>query len=211
MLRHRPGSAGGAASLSITDDDGIAQLPGADGSAVVQVLARTSVAHAVKPPTATPSMLLRDGDERDIAGLPGSTGVALAVAAVDVYDRGLREFPPFRAAPDPAWPLSTVWPGMGIRTPVIDIVHPDRSPARLPYVEPAAPRSGRPRIRLQRGNLNPDGRPTDPALLAHELAHALHFSLLSTRRRIGIETRYATWLAAMAATGRAPTHSTEQP
>jgi hypothetical protein len=188
----------------------VARLAAARREVAVQVLAWTSVARVVSGVTGTAPITTREGDDIDISGHQGSPGIALAAAALTVYDRGLRGFPPFRQAVDPAWPLSCVRPGQGLRTPVIDIVYPDRSPARLPFVEPAAPTTGRPRIRLQRGNVDPEGQPLDLAVLAHELAHALHFSLMPVRLRLILESRYAAWIGARIATGRDPTHAAER-
>lgn len=212
MLRHRSPRSGAAAGWSMTDDEGRTLLPGSGATAVlVQPLAHTSVAamsgrrrrHASAP------VLLRDGDEHM---LPPTPDLSLMMATLDAYDRGLRGFAPFRAAADPDWPLTATSTGSprGLLTPVVALLYPDRSPARLPFVEPAAPPLGRPRIRLQRGNVDPAGRPLDPAVLAHELAHALHFSLMPTRVRVTLESRYAAWIAARVATGQDPTHAAER-
>lgn len=104
-----------------------------------------------------------------------------------LYRRGLANFAPFDER--------------GATMPV-DIVYPDRSPARLAYVEPFSLPSGRPRLRLQ-----PDDLTRDPAVLAHELAHALHFSLMPSRVRAELSGRYLWWLGSRVATRRDPTHA----
>lgn len=211
LLRHRSPRAGAAAGWSITDDDGRALLPGAAGTAVlVRPLAHTSVAAiSDRRRRSGTTQLLRDGEERD---LPAAADLSLMAAVLAAYDRGLRGFAPFRDAPNPAWPLTATSTATvrGLRTPVVAVLYPDRTPARLPFVEPAAPPLGRPRIRLQRTNVDPAGHPLDPAVLAHELAHALHFSLLPGRTRVVLEARYGAWIAARVATGRDPTHATER-
>lgn len=104
-----------------------------------------------------------------------------------LYRRGLANFAPFNER--------------GATLPV-DIVYPDRSPARLAYVEPFSLPGGRPRLRLQPDDLN-----RDPAILAHELAHALHFSLMPTQVRAQLAGRYLWWLVSRVVTGADPTHA----
>lgn len=84
------------------------------------------------------------------------------------------------------------------------VLYPDRSPAVVSYVEPAAPPRGQPRMRLKHRDSDPrllgDGGVL-PSLIPHELAHALHFALMPLRWRVWIELRYAAWIAGQVARG----------
>jgi hypothetical protein len=91
----------------------------------------------------------------------------------------------------------------------ISIAYPDRSPAKVAFVAPVSWPAGQPQIRLKAGDLSSDGHPR-PALLAHELAHASHFSLMPGGTRLKVAARYASWLAARVATGGDPSHAADR-
>ena len=92
------------------------------------------------------------------------------------------------------------------------IVFPDRSPAVVAFVEPLTWPTGQPRMRM------PAAYPTGAAIdftavggggmLAHELAHLVHFAHLSLRCRTAVGARYLAWLASAAVRTGAPFHHT---
>ena len=89
------------------------------------------------------------------------------------------------------------------------VVYPDRSPARMAFVAPLTVPRGEPQVRLKETDIGAAGQPR-PALVAHELAHAAHFTLMPVRTRAAVAARYAGWLAARVVTGSDPTHSADR-
>lgn len=189
---------------AVTDDDGLSMVPAPGPVVLVRAHARNGVARAVDARGATvsaPTIRVRDGDDIEIGGYAQGPQFALVAACLAGYDRGLRTLEPWSTLPDPSSPL-------GRRT--VEVRYPDTTPARLPFVEPYAPPRGLPRIRITRTAVAHDLAGIDPGMVAHELAHALHFAALPARRRAWVEGRYLAWLAARVATGRDPTHAPDR-
>ena len=90
------------------------------------------------------------------------------------------------------------------------IMFPDHSPAALAWVQPVSWPNGQPRMRLPA--TDPAGNPMDfssmagVGLLAHELAHLVHFAGCSVRQRAVIGAQYLMWLAGAAVTTGSPFH-----
>lgn len=135
-------------------------------------------------------------------------GIVLSEAIAEVYEAMFRRFSPFCDRDIDLIPTSR-----DRRVTDIDVLYPDRSPAVVSYVEPASPPFGTPRLRLKHRStdsriLTPGGR-AGP-LLAHELSHALHFSMMPVRRRAWITARYLAWIGKELTQGRSGTHQTFQ-
>ena len=129
------------------------------------------------------------------APAPSPTDAAFDVLAGlwDAFDRVLRHFTtPLRMPPR--------------------IIFPDRSPAVVAFVEPLSAPSGEPQLRLP--TADPAGRAIDftttggGGLLAHELAHLVHFSHLGLRARAGLGAKYLQWLVTAAVRTGSPFHHT---
>lgn len=91
----------------------------------------------------------------------------------------------------------------------VDVVYPDRSPARMSFVEPLAWPTGRPRMRLKADDPRVRGTGGWPAVVVpHELAHVVHFDAMPLQLRLRVEASYATWLAGRLVRGAPPEHHT---
>jgi hypothetical protein len=144
-------------------------------------------------------------DEADTAD-----GLMLADGVVEIYREMFQRFAPFRTRDIVIVERQTQRFGV---SPHLTVLYPDRSPAVVSYVEPASPPYGTPRLRLKHRSTDtrifgPGGTPGP--LLAHELSHALHFSLMPVRRRMWIATRYLAWIGKEVVGGRPGTHNTFQ-
>lgn len=137
--------------------------------------------------------------------------ITLADAVTDVYRAMFRRFSPFR---DRELVIDGLRQGRPRGSASFTVLYPDRSPAVVSYVEPASPPAGIPRLRLK--HRSTDARLLTPGgsagpLLAHELGHALHFTLMPVRRRVWVTTRYLTWIGKELVGGRPGTHTTFAP
>lgn len=215
-LRWSGGAHGG--EVSYTDEAGSARLPPGARPHGVEIFSRTSVATAVSGRPLRPmrqpfARLPADG----VVDLPPEPAFLLARDCAVAYLRVIRPFPPFDRPGRRLDPLgnetgdtagsSSVRGGASATRGGIDVVFPDRSPAQLSYVEPAAPPFGMPRLRLRPHDAPVPGRIGSP-IIAHELAHAVHFALMPVRTRAWVESRYLAWLAGKVALRRDPTHDT---
>lgn len=135
-------------------------------------------------------------------------GFVLSESISTVYQSLFRRFAPFSDRD-----IDLVRTSGEQRGVDIDVLYPDRSPAVVSYVEPASPPYGTPKLRLKHRSTDPrlltPGGSAGP-LLAHELGHALHFSMMPVHRRVWITARYLAWIGKEVARGRPGTHQTFQ-
>lgn len=136
---------------------------------------------------------------------------------ITAYDVVFRQFRPFSDASRDAFPLgrlSTLSATMNQRKR-IEISFPSQHlPGMLAFVEPHSASTGFPLLHL-RGRLGtPDGDGrlfgegnSRPILIAHELAHALHFSLFSDAHRQRIQTDFLGWIINDMANGGGGRHT----
>ena len=124
---------------------------------------------------------------------PTEAAFDVLTALWDAFDRVLRHFTTaFRIPPR--------------------IIFPDRSPAVVAFVQPLSAPSGQPQMRLPAAD--PAGRAIDftstggSGILAHELAHLLHFSHLGPWQRAQVGARYVQWLVTAAVRNGSPFHHT---
>ena len=86
-------------------------------------------------------------------------------------------------------------------------------PGKLPWVQPQSVTSGVPLMHIkgpsQDRRLFGSGR-TPATTLAHEYAHAVHFSLLPSMKRWELAAKYALWIGKELANGRSGTHRTDK-
>lgn len=141
--------------------------------------------------------------------------LAIAAALESAYTSVFARFAPLRGRT-----LSVAPPRLsgertdGSRRAAFSVLYPDRSPAVVSFVEPSAPPLGRPRMRLKHRSADPrllgEGG-ARASLIPHELAHALHFTLMPRRWRMWIEFRYAAWIAGQVARGGDARHDVHLP
>ncbi len=156
-------------------------------SSTITVLDRFAQSAAVTRAVALPS----DGT-LDIAGHRNAARVAIASLGAVVLRRVLGGCAPAhfgRVGGNP-----------------IRVVYPDGSPARLAFVAPVSWPGGGPLVRLQKADVSSLGVP-DTTVLAHELAHAVHFGVMPLPVRARVAATYLGWLARQVATGGDPTHA----
>lgn len=140
-----------------------------------------------------------------------------------VYDVVHRQFEPFASSRTPDFPLGRKAKlGDTMEQPArIEVSYPDQLPQPLAFVEPASISTGYPLIHYKGKNFNPsgprgrDGRlfGTDgerPILVAAEMAHGIHFSLLTQSQRNRAETDYAGFIMSELLAGRRGTHAFKQ-
>ncbi|MCB0914960.1 MAG: hypothetical protein H6525_07950 [Actinobacteria bacterium] len=143
------------------------------------------------PVVCTPPMSLPPDGTLELADTPHCAELAIAAECSTVMRRT----------------FDTLAPGLGgAARPPTRVVVPDKSPARLAFVAPVSWPDGRPELRLQRTDA-PSGEWPRAGVIAHELAHAVHFRTMPLRTRLNIAARYSAWLASKVATGEAPTHA----
>jgi hypothetical protein len=102
-------------------------------------------------------------------------------------------------------------PRLELRYPENDLLAPG-----LTWVEPSGLTTGYPVLHIKHrsqegrlfGEADANNATNDPSLIPHELAHALHFSLLPANVRVAAEARYAGWIAGRVANGQPPFHNT---
>ncbi len=121
----------------------------------------------------------------------------------DAYDIVFRHFPPFNATNRGLFPFGKASTLVGTRNklPRIEVAYPDNSPVQLPYVEPVFLSTGYPLIHLKKYTIS-------SKLIAHELAHALHFALMSQTTRASVQTQYLGWILGRLGAGLPPYHGT---
>ncbi len=149
-------------------------------------------------------------------------------ACLRIYDTVFRQFSPFNRAQRQAFPFGQAQTVTATRNrlPRIEVVYPDNSPSVLAYVEPASLSTGFPLIHIKHKSVDrrlfgvpdpvqdatapipPGTQPTDPTLIPHELAHALHMALIPDTLRVSVETQYLGWIAGRVAAGLPPFHNT---
>lgn len=92
----------------------------------------------------------------------------------------------------------------------IDLVYPDYSVAQLAWVEPKRLIDNFPLMHIKRRDIDTrlfgEGG-SDPILIPHELAHALHFSLLSEAQRGRAQDKYADFILTSPVSGVGPFHA----
>ena len=113
---------------------------------------------------------------------------------------------PFGGAGDPAHAHR--------RSPKVDCRFPETlMPGKLPWVQPQSVTSGIPLMHLKAPTKDRRlfGSATRPATtIAHEYAHAMHFSGLSSLKRWELAAKYALWIGKELANGRSGTHRTDK-
>lgn len=134
----------------------------------------------------------------------------------EVYETVFRPIAPF------AGPSRGVYPFGGAkepayehrRNPRVDCRFPETlMPGKLPWVQPQSVTSGRPLMHLKGPTQDARllGNRRRPATtVAHEYAHALHFSLLPKLKRWELAAKYAIWIGKELANGRSGTHRTNK-
>ncbi len=100
------------------------------------------------------------------------------------------------------------------RNPKVDCRFPEvLVPGKLPWVQPQSVTSGVPLMHIkgpsQDRRLFGSGR-TPATTIAHEYAHAIHFSLLPSMKRWELAAKYALWIGKELANGRSGTHRTDK-
>jgi hypothetical protein len=143
--------------------------------------------------------------------------------ALQVYDTVHRQFEPFSSMTKPDFPLGRkATLGVTMEHPArIEISYPDQMPQPLAFVEPASLSTGYPLIHFKDKRYNPPGDlqrdnrmfGTDgarPLLVAAEMSHAIHFSLLSQGGRNRAQTEYAAFIMTELVAGRRGTHAFKQ-
>jgi hypothetical protein len=143
------------------------------------------------------------------------------------YDAVFRQFSPFNRQGRREFPFGqrpTVAETRNM-VPRIEVVYPDNSPSPLAFVEPVSLGTGFPLIHIKHKSNDlrlfgapdpvpdpahpiPAGTTTDPTLIPHELAHALHFSLMPATTRASVEAQYLQWITSRIASGLPPFHNT---
>jgi hypothetical protein len=152
-----------------------------------------------------------------------------------VYHTVFRQFSPFRNRNRGDFPFgqSGSIEATRNRLPRIEVVYPDNSLSILAFVEPVSVGTGFPLIHIKHKAFDPPGSngidrrlfgapdpvpdPSNPipadirvdaTLIPHELAHALHFALMSEITRRSVETQYIAWITGRIAAGLPPFHNT---
>jgi hypothetical protein len=118
-----------------------------------------------------------------------------------IYDNVFRQFEVFSTTSRGEWPLGSTGPlnTKKDRSQRIELDDPSGFPgATLSFTEPSSLLTGFPIIHLKNNSIS---------TAASEIAHALHFSLLSATKRSGIQSEYLAWLTGMVVTGGSPTHA----
>lgn len=100
------------------------------------------------------------------------------------------------------------------RKPAVDCRFPETlMPGDLPWVQPQSITGGVPLMHLKSPNKDKRlfGQGKNPATtVAHEYAHAVHFSMLSSLRRWELAAKYALWIGTELANGNSGTHRTDK-
>lgn len=113
---------------------------------------------------------------------------------------------PFGGASDPAH--------VHRREPRVDCRFPEiLVPGKLPWVQPQSITAGVPLMHLKGPDQDPrlfGARDRPATTIAHEYAHALHFSLLPRLARWELAAKYALWIGRELANGRSGTHRTDK-
>ena len=130
-------------------------------------------------------------------------------SCLEVYDAIYRPFPPFAEMSDPEFPL-----GKGsdlfdtfTQSSRIEVSYPDNFPgAQLSFVEPAGLETDYPLIHFRNDDPRLFGDGVPATLIPAEMAHALHFSLLSASRRALIQNDYVSFIITDFLNGGGGTH-----
>lgn len=119
------------------------------------------------------------------------------------YETVFRQYRPFNRRSRSLFPLgqSGSIAATRSRTKRLEVVYPDRGVQPESYVEPISLGTGYPLIHLKENFMA-------PAPIAHELAHALHFSLMSGTTRASVEAQYLAWLSGRVTAGLPAFHNT---
>lgn len=143
-----------------------------------------------------------------------SDALAIATALESAYNSVFARFEPLRGRRLLVAPPRLLSEESARPRASFSVLYPDRSPAVVSFVEPSAPPRGQPRMRLKHrdteARLLGDGGAA-ASLIPHELAHALHFTLMPVRWRLWIEVRYAAWIAGQVARGGDARHDVHLP
>jgi hypothetical protein len=120
----------------------------------------------------------------------------------DAYETVFQQFRPFNRSSRGLFPLGKKASAAATRSQPerIEVVYPDRGVQPISYVEPISLTTGYPLLHLKEGVL-------DAGTIAHELAHALHFALMSATTRASVEAQYLAWLTSRVAAGQPPFHN----
>lgn len=129
--------------------------------------------------------------------------------AAETYDRLFRQFEPFESRGDFPLGAPSSLDEAKDRDKRIEGVYPDGLPQPLAFVEPRGTNTGYPvvHIKEKRSDRRLFGtHGSRPTLIASELSHALHFSLLSKSQREDLTTQYGSFIVSDLVTGGDATH-----
>jgi hypothetical protein len=119
----------------------------------------------------------------------------------------------FASQPDPEFPLGRKAASLRQtrdQAKRIDLIYPDHSVAALAWVEPKRLGDNFPLMHIKRRDIDSrlfGGGGAAPTLIPHELAHALHFSMLTAAQRGRAQDEYADFILSSPLSGVGPFHS----
>lgn len=192
----------------ITNDSGKVTIPGVNGNIKLRVHAQNSVVKILDGEQILPLEISHEFSVSNGSTININTTsekvkhFEVMNECLKVYDSIFRKVAPFNKRGRRAFPfgLKDSYTDSKNMLPRLELVYPDNSLSNVSWVEPASIATSYPLIHLKGGaSIN---------TIAHEMAHALYFSILPFSVRSSVEIRYLSYITERVMGGHNPGHFT---